>query len=163
MRCQAKWPLQHFRTGVPEYSHSTATVQRSRQVSSFHVRNIAHPATFSGLNTIALTVFDAGAAPTPTHSVGVVANDGSQMYATANDTYISSTDWQRDGSVPTSTEVHEFTTAASGVSTYVCSGSVDGTLLSSYSMSEDNGVLRVATRLADRAAGSISTKCPAAM
>ena len=130
---------------VPQYSELNGNGATIKSGQLVQCADLAHPSTFSGLNTIALTVFDAGAAPTPTHSVGVVASDGSQMYATASNTYISSTDWQKDGSSPTSTEIHEFTTATNGVSTYVGSGSVDGTLLSSYSMSEDNGVLRVAT------------------
>jgi uncharacterized secreted protein with C-terminal beta-propeller domain len=80
--------------------------------------------------------------------VGVVAA-GQQIYANDTSTYVSTTDWTRDGS-PAKTSLHKFGTAQSGASTYKGSGEVPGTLLNQYAMSEYDGVLRVASTVSER-------------
>ena len=81
-------------------------------------------------------------------TVGVIAG-GQQVYATDKSTYVSTTDWSRDGS-PARTSLHKFVTAQSGASTYKGSGEVPGTLLNQYAMSEYEGVLRVASTVSER-------------
>jgi len=81
-------------------------------------------------------------------AVGVIAG-GQQIYATSTSTYVSTTEWSRDGT-PATTSVHKFVTAASGASTYRGSGNVPGMLLNQYAMSEYDGVLRVASTISER-------------
>jgi uncharacterized secreted protein with C-terminal beta-propeller domain len=110
--------------------------------------NLAHPETFSGLDTVAVSSFDMGSALQSRKTVGVIAG-GQQIYASGTSTYVSTTDWSRDGS-PAKTSLHKFVTAPSGASTYKGSGEVPGTLLNQYAMSEYNGVLRVASTVSER-------------
>ena len=110
--------------------------------------NLAHPETFSGLDTVAVSSFDMGSALQSRKTVGVIAG-GQQIYATGTSMYVSTTDWSRDGS-PAKTNLHKFVTEPSGASTYKGSGEVPGTLLNQYAMSEYEGVLRVASTISER-------------
>jgi uncharacterized secreted protein with C-terminal beta-propeller domain len=133
---------------VPTYAlrdGAGAEVSKGRLVEC---GNLAHPETFSGLDTVAVSSFDMGSALQSRKTVGVIAG-GEQIYATDTSTYVSTTDWSRDGSTA-KTSVHKFVTAASGASSYKGSGEVPGTLLNEYAMSEYNGVLRVASTFSER-------------
>ena len=110
--------------------------------------DLAHPETFSGLDTVAVSSFEMGSDMQSRRTVGVIAG-GQQIYATDTSTYVSTTDWSRDGSAA-KTGLHKFVTARSGASTYKGSGEVPGTLLNQYAMSEYNGVLRVASTVSER-------------
>jgi uncharacterized secreted protein with C-terminal beta-propeller domain len=133
---------------IPTYTlHDAAgaNVSKGRLVDC---ANLAHPETFSGLDTVAVSSFDMGSAMQSRKTVGVIAG-GQQIYATDTSTYVSTTDWSRDGSA-SKTGLHKFVTAPSGTSTYKGSGEVPGTLLNQYAMSEYNGVLRVASTISER-------------
>ena len=110
--------------------------------------DLARPEAFSGLDTVAVSSFDMLSTLQSHKTVGVIAS-GQQIYATDASTYVSTTDWGRDGS-PAKTSMHKFVTARSGASTYKGSGEVPGTLLNQYAMSEYNGVLRVASTVSER-------------
>ena len=110
--------------------------------------DLSRPEAFSGLDTVAVSSFDIGSALQSRQTVGVIAG-GQQIYATNSSTYVSTTDWSRDGS-PAKTSLHKFVTAKSGASTYKGSGEVPGTLLNQYAMSEYDGVLRVASTVSER-------------
>jgi uncharacterized secreted protein with C-terminal beta-propeller domain len=110
--------------------------------------DLARPEAFSGLDTVAVSSFDIGSALQTRQTVGVIAG-GQQIYASGTSTYVSTTDWSRDGSTAT-TSLHKFITATSGASTYKGSGEVPGTLLNQYAMSEYEGVLRVASTISER-------------
>jgi uncharacterized secreted protein with C-terminal beta-propeller domain len=110
--------------------------------------DLARPETFSGLDTVAVSSFDMVSALQSRKTVGVIAG-GQQIYATDASTYVSTTDWSRDGS-PAKTSMHKFVTGQSGAGTYKGSGEVPGTLLNQYAMSEYKGVLRVASTVSER-------------
>jgi uncharacterized secreted protein with C-terminal beta-propeller domain len=110
--------------------------------------DLGRPRAFSGLDTVAMSSFDIKSALQSRHAVGVIAS-GQQMYATSSSTYVSTTEWSRDGS-PAKTNVHKFVTVNSGANTYNGSGEVPGTLLNQYAMSEYDGVLRVASTVSER-------------
>ena len=136
---------------LPTYTlrdSTDAPVSRGRLVEC---RDLARPATFSGLDTVAVSSFDMGSALESRQTVGVVAG-GQQVYATHAATYISSTEWRTDG-WSAETSVHKFVTAPSGASAYRGSGAVPGTLLNSYALSEYQGVLRVASTVPARRGG----------
>ena len=133
---------------IPTYTlqdGSGAQVSKGRLVEC---ANLARPERFSGLDTVAVSSFDITSALQSRNTVGVIAG-GQQIYATDTSTYVSTTDWSRDGS-PARTSLHKFVTAASGASTYQGSGEVPGTLLNQYAMSEYDGVLRVASTVSER-------------
>ena len=133
---------------IPKYTlqdGAGAGVSKGRLVEC---ANLARPETFSGLDTVAVSSFDMGSALQSRKTVGVIAG-GQQIYATDTSTYISTTDWSRDGS-PAQTSVHKFVTAPSGATTYKGSGEVPGALLNQYAMSEYHGVLRVASTVSER-------------
>ena len=133
---------------IPTYTlhdGAGAEVSKGRLVEC---TNLAHPETFSGLDTVAVSSFDMGSALQSRRTVGVIAG-GQQIYATDTSTYVSTTDWSRDGS-PSKTDLHKFVTAQSGASAYNGSGEVPGTLLNQYAMSEYKDVLRVASTVSER-------------
>jgi uncharacterized secreted protein with C-terminal beta-propeller domain len=134
---------------IPTYTLQDGTgaeVSKGRRLVD--CANLARPKTFSGLDTVAVSSFDMGSALQSRKTVGVIAG-GQQIYATDTSTYVSTTDWSRDGSAA-KTSLHKFVTAQSGASTYKGSGEIPGTLLNQYAMSEYHGVLRVASTISER-------------
>ncbi len=133
---------------LPAY---TLTNGSGAQVSSGRLvdcPNLSRPEKFSGIDTVAVSSFDITKALQDRRTVGVVAG-GEQLYATDTATYITTTQWSRDDSAPT-TNLHKFVTAPSGATAYRGSGEVPGNLLNQYAMSEFDGVLRVATTVSGR-------------
>ncbi|HET9647528.1 MAG TPA: beta-propeller domain-containing protein, partial [Microlunatus sp.] len=128
---------------LPTY---TLTNGVGAQVSSGRLvdcADLARPEKFSGIDTVAVSSFDITSTLQDRHTVGVVAG-GQQLYATDTATYVTTTEWSRDDTTPT-TSVHKFLTGPSGATSYRGSGEVPGSLLNQYAMSEVDGVLRVAT------------------
>lgn len=120
--------------------------------------NAYHPEEFSGLNLLSVVTFDLGGEGlASTQGTGVLA-DGQTVYAGTENLYVATTrwiDWQaiqetaaqgRTPDVqPVTTAIHQFDISDPRSSTYLASGSVEGTVLNQYSMSELDGRLRVAT------------------
>ncbi len=133
---------------LPTY---TLTDGAGTQVSSGRLvdcSTLSTPEKFSGIDTVAVSSFDITSTLQDRRTVGVVAG-GEQLYATNTATYVTTTEWSRDESAP-STSLHKFVTASSGATSYRGSGEVPGTLLNQYAMSEFEGVLRVATTLSEQ-------------
>jgi uncharacterized secreted protein with C-terminal beta-propeller domain len=133
---------------IPTYTLQEGAGAQLSQGRLVDCANLARPETFSGLDTVAVSSFDMDSALQSRKTVGVIAG-GQQIYATEASTYVSTTEWSRDGS-PAKTSLHKFATEPSGVITYNGSGEVPGTLLNQYAMSEYNGVLRVASTVSER-------------
>ncbi|MCL2781416.1 MAG: beta-propeller domain-containing protein, partial [Actinomycetia bacterium] len=75
-----------------------------------------------------------------------VAADGDTVYADAQSLYIASNpSWYDDGPNPGKTELHRFAISGAAAPLYLGSGAVPGRLLSSYSLSEYDGYLRIVT------------------
>jgi hypothetical protein len=133
---------------LPAY---TLTSGSGAQVSSGRLvdcADLARPEKFSGIDTVAVSSFDITSRLQDRHTVGVVAG-GQQLYATDTAAYVTTTEWSRDNSTPT-TSLHKFLTGPSGATSYRGSGEVPGNLLNQYAMSEVDGVLRVATTVSGR-------------
>ncbi len=116
--------------------------------------NLGHPSSFSGWGVTWVATMDLSSpAVAPIETIGILAQSTSTYTSTAS-MYISTTRWDdsvyedfvstRQESPYTDIHAFSFSTNASEL-TYVASGRVIGTLLNSYSMSEYDGVLRVAT------------------
>jgi Beta propeller domain len=120
--------------------------------SAVECNQMGKPAEFAGLGLTWVASVDLKTdSPKVVGSAGVVA-EGSTVYSSEKSLYVSTTRWQEspDPSVqpinpePLKTAIHAFDFDGEMV-TYKASGLVDGVLLNSYSMSERNGNLRVAT------------------
>ena len=121
------------------------------QVGAGHLvecADLARPEKFSGLDTVAVSSFDMASALQERRAVGVVAG-GQQIYATGTSTYVSTTEWTRDGT-PATTSVHKFVTARRARAPTGDPATVPGMLLNQYAMSEYDGVLRVASTVSER-------------
>ena len=138
----------HVDDWIPRYALQDGAGGEVSKGRLVECANLAHPETFSGLDTVAVSAFDMGSALQSHQTVGLIAG-GQQIYATDTSTYVSTTDWTRDGSAA-KTSLHKFVTASSGASTYQGSGEIPGTLLNQYAMSEYDGVLRVASTVSER-------------
>jgi uncharacterized secreted protein with C-terminal beta-propeller domain len=120
-----------------------------------------HPEAFSGLNLLNVITIDLGSngLAGDIDGVGVLA-DGQMVYSSTGNLYVGTTkwiDWQQleeariaDEAPPeVVTEIHKFDISNPATTEYVASGTVAGTVLNQYSMSEHNGHLRVATTKGD--------------
>ena len=121
---------------------------------------VDHPAQFGGFDTVTVLGLDLGAgAVEPLPSAAVVA-DAETVYASTDALYVATTQYPSwptpsDGTTATTqpspeqlrtrTEVHAFSLPADGAARYEASGSVPGTLLDQFALSEHDGDLRVAT------------------
>ena len=106
---------------------------------------ISHPADYTGTSLVTVYSLDVANPATDAEPVSVVA-DGDTVYATADSLYVASNpDWWASASKPQQTEIHRFDITGTARPTYLGSGAVPGRLLSQYSLSDYNGILRVAT------------------
>lgn len=117
-----------------------------------------HPDDFSGLNMLNIVTIDiAGDGLSAPDAVSVLA-DGQIIYASTESLYVVTTRWipwqlfetavaaGDDVDVPEiTTGIHKFDITNPSTSVYVASGEVPGTVLNSYSLSDHEGVLRIAT------------------
>jgi hypothetical protein len=115
---------------------------------------IGNPEQFSGLGISWVASLDLRGADQATKGATGVVATGEQVYASPASLYVATIPWdyqacctagQKQPTGPPPTAIHQFELTAGGGARYVASGTVTGSLLSSYSMSEYDGVLRVAT------------------
>jgi uncharacterized secreted protein with C-terminal beta-propeller domain len=103
---------------------------------------VRHPTKPAGAQLLTVQPVDitAGSPFTKGRSAGVVAGGG-LVYASARRLYVATNQWGSSAS----TQIHAFNIASGKQAAYVGSGSVTGTLLSQWSMSEQDTLLRVAS------------------
>lgn len=112
---------------------------------------VHYPAAFSGIGMVTLLTVDP-ADPARRESVSVLA-DAQTVYASAGSLYVATTRWldtavrPAPGGDRVTTEIHKFDISERERAYYQASGSVPGSLLNQWSLSEHEGVLRVATTL----------------
>jgi hypothetical protein len=125
-----------------------------------------HTVIQAGLGTVSLVTLDP-ASSTPGNEVTVIGN-AENVYASATDVYVATTNWQYQGGwgcgygagvacpmepayvLPvfggrTKTDIYGFDISVPSAPRYLGSGTVPGTLIGQYAMSEFGGYLRVAT------------------
>jgi uncharacterized secreted protein with C-terminal beta-propeller domain len=111
---------------------------------------IARPASFSGLNSLTVLTIDIDKGLDPVDADGVMT-DGELVYASKDNLYVATqkamVERPNTDSPPADvqTEIHRFDISKPGETTYEGTGVVTGTLLNQYSMSEQDGLLRVAS------------------
>lgn len=139
---------------LPRRYDQAANGTRGKVEAALECDLVGHPDQFAGFGLTWIASLDlTGAEPEPIGSGGIVA-DAQTVYVSTEHLYIAGqTDtWPvlADGLIPVqpddpTTAIHAFDIADPARTTYLASGEVPGALLNSYSMSEFDGVLRVAT------------------
>lgn len=113
-------------------------------------RDVRRPRQFSGLGTMNVLTIVPSAGLRPVDSDGVMT-DGDIVYASARSLYVTTPRWiapdEADDALPDGavTQIHRFDTAAPRETRYRTSGRVPGVLLNQFAMSEQTGLLRVAS------------------
>jgi uncharacterized secreted protein with C-terminal beta-propeller domain len=113
-------------------------------------RDLRRPPTFSGLGMLTVTTIDLSKGLTPLDSTGIMT-DGRIVYASPKTLYVATEPWSARPlpAAPTkatsniATQIHAFDISDPRKTAYLGSGAVPGYLLSQWSLSEFQGVLRV--------------------
>ena len=133
---------------LPRYS-VTSAAGRTTPRSVVPCEAVSRPADFSGLGTLTVLTIDLSRGLDPIDSDAVVAS-GENVYASTDALYVGTNRWAMPGEDGTAdafntTQIHKFDTSSTSETSYRGSGTVLGHLLNQFSMSEHEGVLRVAT------------------
>lgn len=138
-------------------AHSTAkqwlpTYKLGKQAARplVQCRNVRYPIGFSGLGMLTVTTLDLSQGLSVVNSTGLMT-DGSIVYASPTTLYVASQQWgfrplPASPETPISgatTEISAFDISDPTTTTYLGSGTVPGYLLSQYSLSGFQGILRV--------------------
>jgi hypothetical protein len=125
---------------------------------------VSRPASYTGSSMLSVLTLDLGRPLGTGSPIGIVA-DGDTVYATAGSLYVAHRSYNIEpasGSsrmaVPpaSNVEVHKLDISGGSRPEYVASGSVAGTLLNQYALSEHDGHLRVATTTGEWTDRSVS-------
>jgi uncharacterized secreted protein with C-terminal beta-propeller domain len=134
----------------PTYKLRRGTKGRIARRALVRCTAIARPAQFSGLNSLTVLTIDIDKGLDPVDADGVMT-DGQAVYASKDNLYVATQkamlEQPNTQSPPpdVQTEIHKFDISKPDETTYEGSGVVTGTLLNQYSMSEQDGLLRVAS------------------
>jgi uncharacterized secreted protein with C-terminal beta-propeller domain len=112
-------------------------------------RSVMRPHRFSGAEMVSVLTIDVERG-LPAVDVDAVMSGGETVYASPTSLYVATEDWVDPDAPPdrvsdVDTEIHRFDTSDPDSTAYVASGRVAGFMLSQWSMSELDGVLRVAS------------------
>jgi len=112
-------------------------------------RRVLRPAVHSGVDLLTVLTIDMDRG-LPAVDSDAVQGGGQTVYASKLGLYVGLEKWSPDPDAADpapsdSTQLHKFDTSDPGSTNYVASGRVAGHLLNQFSMSEHEGVLRVAT------------------
>jgi uncharacterized secreted protein with C-terminal beta-propeller domain len=124
---------------------------------------VSHPLSYTGTSMLTVLTIEMSR-PLGTGDPVSIAADGDTVYGTESSLYIAddhrlfASPLER-GLVPRrshqQTDVYQFDVSQPGPPRYVAAGTVDGTLLNQYSLSEYNGHLRIATTTATESAVTV--------
>ncbi|MET8757350.1 beta-propeller domain-containing protein [Lentzea sp. NPDC004782] len=113
--------------------------------------NVSHPAVHSATSMLTVLTFELSGQLGTGQAVSIMA-DGDTVYGTDRSLYIADDHHllpelpgKPTVSRPVTTAIHQFDISQAGPPKHVASGEVNGSLLNQYSLSEHDGVLRVAT------------------
>ena len=138
------------RRWLPGYTLKSASGRVTGQGRIVQCRNVRRPPIFAGLGMLTVLTIDVERGLDPIDSDAVVS-DGRVVYASKSRLYVATERWDKrlltGRPIPgeTSTAIHAFDIASPTRTHYVASGNVMGVLLNQWSLSERNGILRVAS------------------
>jgi uncharacterized secreted protein with C-terminal beta-propeller domain len=124
---------------------------------------LSHPAVYSGTSMLTVLSIEMGGALGTGDPVSIAA-DGNTVYGTESSLYIADDHQLMMGSAnrrfdpekaQPKTDIHQFDISQAGPPRHVASGTVEGSLLNQYSLSEYGGHLRVATTMATESAVTV--------
>ncbi|MDX6437599.1 MAG: hypothetical protein QOF45_182 [Gaiellaceae bacterium] len=135
---------------LPSYTIKRTGVKAARKHALVQCRNVRRPVGFSGLGMLTVLTVDLAKGLEPVDSVAVMT-DARIVYASPESLYVATERWAERPSPerPTqvkasvSTAIHKFDISSPSRTQYRGSGEVSGYLLSQWSLSEYQGVLRV--------------------
>ncbi|HEX4718435.1 MAG TPA: beta-propeller domain-containing protein [Thermoleophilaceae bacterium] len=134
----------------PAYRLQRGRSGRAARHALVRCTSIERPDVFSGLNSLTVLTIDIAKGLDPVDTDAIMT-DGQIVYASQDNLYVA-TDRaiaeQPDSAEPPpsqQTEIHKFDISDPDTTVYEGSGVVGGTLLNQYSMSEQDGYLRVAS------------------
>ncbi len=113
-------------------------------------RSVRHPVQFSGLDTVTILTVDLDRGLPSVDSDAVMSN-ADIVYGSPNRLYVATQRWlapqilERAEPPPITTAIHAFDVSKADSTSYAGTGNVTGFLLNQFSLSEDKGVLRVAS------------------
>jgi hypothetical protein len=114
-------------------------------------RRVMRPATFSGTDVLTVLTVDLQKG-LPAVDSDAIMSGGQVVYASGRNLYVGTQDWTPMPATPAAelpgrsfTTIHRFGTGDPDSTAYRASGKVPGYLLNQFSMSEHEGVLRVAS------------------
>src|SRR5690349_8063553 len=134
----------------PTYKLRRGTKGKIARHALVRCTSIQRSPVFSGLNSLTVLTIDIDRGLDPVDS-DAVTTDGQTVYASKDNLYIATQKAiaeQPDANTPPpdqQTEIHKFDISKPDETTYEGTGVVSGTLLNQYSMSEQDGYLRVAS------------------
>lgn len=136
---------------LPSYSLNTGGDTTSGQLTD--CANVHAPADFAGFGSLSVLTIDGGEGLDVPGAASVLAS-GQNVYASTNSIWISTNQWydwstfdddqRADAEASYTTQIHGFSIGEQ-TPQYLTSGSVRGHLLNQFSLSEFDGVLRVAS------------------
>ncbi len=139
-----------LRSFVPETVIKSNISGRTFKRSLVPCRDVRRPIAFSGLSLLSLLTIDLDRGLYSVDRDAVLA--GAQVvYASTRSLYVASQRFVRELDTPDdipsrmTTEIHRFDISDPGRTTYASSGTVPGFVLNQYALSEERGVLRVAS------------------
>ena len=138
------------RAWLPGFTLRGATGKVAAQGSLVQCRSIRRPTAFSGLGLVTVLTIDAERGLDPLDADAVMS-DGRVVYASKSSLYVATDRWDRrlqaGRPIPasSSTTIHRFDIASPTQTHYRSSGVVPGTLFGQWAMSEQDGILRVAS------------------
>jgi len=140
----------HVGSWLPTYSIRHAGRHASAAKPLVQCRSVDRPKQFSGLGMLTVLTIDLAKGLHPVDSVGVMT-DARIVYASPNNLYVATEQWTARPlpATPTvdpqnvTTQIHRFDISDPDRTHYRGSGQVNGYLLDQWSLSENDGVLRV--------------------
>ena len=135
---------------LPVYRVHEAVTGRTTTKSLLGCPRVRHPAEFSGLGLLSVLTLDLAQGIEPVDTDAVMAG-GEMVYASTQGLYVATQQWVDPAELddPTTsppavtTAIHKFDISSPAETEYRGSGTVTGYLLNQWSLSEQNGFLRV--------------------
>lgn len=106
--------------------------------------NVSYPSDSTDVGMLSILTIDLAQGIRPVDSDAIMTS-ASTVMASPNRVYVALQGPAESGSGGMATTVHSFDSSEANHTDYVASGTVDGTLLNQFAMSEHDGYLRVAT------------------
>lgn len=139
-------------TWLPVYTTQKAGAAVSPVKRAVRCRDVRYTTQFSGLGTLSVLTIDPAKGLDPVDRDAVLT-DGDIVYGSRTSLYVTTPRWmdprvlsgEADVPAGASTQIHRFEVTSRTATRYRASGRVPGFLMSQWSMSEQDGVLRVAS------------------